>query len=406
MNPFQSALTQLQKAAIVAEVSDQTIKRLEKPERVVEATLPVVMDSGKEELFSAYRVQYNSARGPYKGGIRYHPDVDKDDVQALGLWMAIKCAVVNLPMGGGKGGVVVNPKKLSETELEKLSREFVRKFQDVIGPEKDVPAPDVYTNAQIMRWMAEEYIQLTGNAKGKAVVTGKPLDFGGSEGRNTATAQGGFYVLQDFVQKKDLSPDLKIAIQGFGNAGSIFGELAKDAGHTVVAVSDSKGGIYSEVGLDIASVAKYKETNRTVVGFPESQEISNEALLLLNVDVLVPAALESVVTADNAGEIKAKVILELANGPTTPEADELLFKHNITVIPDVLANAGGVTVSYYEWDQNMKDEHWEADEVAEKLKSKMESAFEAVYNFAKEKKVDLRTAAFAVALRRIEEAMG
>ncbi len=404
MNAYDNAMRQLDKAAKLMALDENIVAILSNPERIVNTSLPVKMDDGSLQIFQAYRVQYNSARGPYKGGIRFHPQVDLDEVKALSFWMAIKCAVVDIPMGGGKGGAVLDPKALSKSELERISRAWVRAFKDVIGPDKDIPAPDVYTTPEIMAWMADEYSQLVGK-KALGVVTGKPLDFGGSKGRGTATAQGGFYVLTEAVNKLNLKPNkLKVAIQGFGNAGSVMARLLAEAGYQIVALADSKSVIYNKSGLDIDKVIKHKEENKILSGYQHAQEISPEELFALDVDILVPAALENQITHDNAEAIQAKIIVELANGPTTPEADEILYQKDILVIPDVLANAGGVTVSYFEWLQNNSENYWSEEEVDRELKEKMMPAFDNVFGKAKEYKVDMRTAAFVAALERIAKA--
>lgn len=402
MNVYDNALRQLETAAKVMDLHPDTLAKLSSPERVVMASLPVKMDDGTLRIFQAYRVQYNSARGPYKGGIRFHPQVNLDEVKALSFWMAIKCSVVGIPMGGGKGGVIVDPKALSTKELERLSRAWIRAFRSVIGPEKDIPAPDVYTTPQIMAWMADEFSQLEGKPS-LGVVTGKPVEFGGSLGRGTSTAQGGFYVLQAAVKQLDLVPKgLKVAIQGFGNAGAVMAGLLFEAGYKVVAVADSSSAIYDDNGLDIPELMQYKNETKSVKGFKGSKEISTEELFALDIDVLVPAALENQITADNAANIKAKILLELANGPTTPEADDILFHNKVVLIPDVLANAGGVTVSYFEWVQNLSNYYWSAEEVDQKLQDKMIPAWQAVWDAGQKYGVNLRTAAFITALARID----
>jgi glutamate dehydrogenase len=368
------------------------------------ASLPVRMDDGSLQIFQSYRVQYNSARGPYKGGIRFHPQVDVDEVKALSFWMAIKCAVVDIPMGGGKGGVVVDPKSLSQAEIEKLSRAWIQAFRDVVGPDKDIPAPDVYTNPQIMAWMADEYSKLVGKQT-LGVVTGKPLDYGGSKGRETATATGGFYVLQEAIKEKNLKPEkLTVAVQGFGNAGSIMAKLLFDAGYKVVAVADSRATIYDRGGLDIDKLINHKQETSSVSEFKGAKEISTQELFELKVDILVPAALENQITKDNAENIQAKIIVELANGPTTPEADQILHGNQVLVIPDVLANAGGVTVSYFEWLQNNSNNYWSEEEVDKELKERMMPAYQAISAAAEEYQVNLRTAAFIKALERLDQA--
>lgn len=404
MNAYDNALRQLEKAAGLINLDKDVLTRLSSPEKVIMASLPVRMDDGTLQVFQAYRVQYNNARGPYKGGIRFHPDVDLDEVKALAFWMTIKSAVVNIPMGGGKGGVIVDPKSLSDGEKERLSRAWTRAFRPVIGPDKDIPAPDVYTTPQIMAWMADEFSQLEGKPS-IGVVTGKPLEYGGSLGRASATAMGGFYVLEQAVNKLSLNiKDLRVAIQGFGNAGATMASLLYDAGYKIVALADSKSMIYNPKGIDVVKATEYKEKNKSLAGFPDSKEISKEEFFALDIDVLVPAALENQITKDNAKDIKAKLVVELANGPTTPDADEILYKNKVVVIPDVLANAGGVTVSYFEWLQNISNNYWSAEEVDSELKERMVPSFEALWMTSQDKKTDLRTAAFMVALDRVAKA--
>lgn len=402
MNAYDNALRQLETAAKIMELNPETLARLSSPEKINMASLPVRMDDGTLKIFQAYRVQYNNARGPYKGGIRFHPQVNLDEVKALSFWMAIKCSVVGIPMGGGKGGVIVDPKSLSVTELERLSRAWIRAFRAVIGPEKDIPAPDVYTTPQIMAWMADEFSQLEGKPS-LGVVTGKPVEFGGSLGRGTSTAQGGFYVLQAAVKQIGLEhKGLKVAIQGFGNAGAVMANLLFEAGYKVVAVADSSAAIYDANGLNIPELASYKEKTKSVKGFAGSKEISTEELFALDVDILIPAALENQITGENANNIKAKILLELANGPTTPEADDILFKNKVVLVPDVLANAGGVTVSYFEWLQNLSNNYWSEEEVDEELRDRMMPAWKAVWETGQHYGVNLRTAAFIKSLERID----
>lgn len=406
INPFHSAMEQLNKAAkYLADDDKPWIDFLKQPEREVHVSLPVRMDSGEMNVFTGYRVQYNGARGPYKGGIRFHPDTDIDEVKALAFWMAVKCATVDIPYGGGKGGITVDPKKLSLRETERLTRVFTRAIKDIIGPHVDVPAPDVYTNPQIMAWMVDEYSKAVGKFT-PAVVTGKPIELGGSLGRGPATGQGGFDVLEQLATIQGMTPTkTTIAIQGFGNVGESFAEIASKAGYKVVAVSDSKGGIHNEKGLDIAKLINHKTETGSVENFAGSKKISNAQLLELDVHILVPAALENQITEDNTKKIKAKVVLELANGPTTPEADVDLFKRGVTVVPDVLSNAGGVTVSYFEWCQNLQGYYWSEAEVNEKLKKKMSTAFKSVWQLSQKNKIDLRTAAFVLAVTRIIKAI-
>ncbi|MEK7459913.1 MAG: Glu/Leu/Phe/Val dehydrogenase, partial [Patescibacteria group bacterium] len=407
-NPYQNAMAQLDKVALLKDFSSEFITRLREPDRDIRISIPVKMDDGSIKIFEGYRVEYNNTLGPYKGGIRYHQDTEINEVKALAFWMALKCAVVNIPMGGGKGGITVDPKVLSVGELERLSRGWVQKLSDILGPYKDVPAPDVNTTPEIMMWMVDEFKKITGDDTG-AVITGKPLGSGGSEGRGTATAQGGFYVFETLCAEVGLPKKCKVVIQGFGNAGSYAAKIWNDAGHTIIAVSDSKSGIYNGEGLDIEKLLEYKKNTGSLLDFEkenlESKNITNEELLELECDLLIPAAFENVITENNASKIKAKVILELANGPLTPEADEILFKKQIKIIPDVLANAGGVIVSYFEWQQNLKREHWSEKEVFEKLKPILNNASTEIFKKSKELNTSLRASAFIVALERIQEKM-
>jgi len=414
---FENAMLQLEKAAKVIDLDPNVLKLLQAPERIIQLKVPVKMDSGEIKIFNGYRVQYNNLAGPYKGGIRYFPSVDLDEVKALAFWMTIKCSVAGIPMGGGKGGVAVNPKELSKGELERLSRAFGKAIAPNIGPLVDVPAPDVYTNAEIMNWVKESFIEYKKNQakeigvemtaeqikKLDAVITGKAVDQGGSLGRDRATAMGGFMILQNMVETR-LTASLQptIAIQGFGNAGGVMAELCSAAGYKVVAVSDSGSGVYNEAGLNISEVIKHKQSTGGLKGFAGAKEITNAELLETACDVLIPAALENQITADNAEQVKAKFILELANGPVTPEADVILAKNGIKSVPDVLTNSGGVTVSYFEWEQNLAGSHWTEDEVFAKLKAIIVPAFTEIWQLAEEKKIDLRTAAFAKALLRLQ----
>ncbi len=405
MNAYDNALRQLEKAAQLMVLDKDVVLRLSSPEKTLMASLPIKMDDGHLQIFPAYRVQYNQARGPYKGGIRFHPQVDLDEVKALGFWMTIKCAVANIPMGGGKGGVVVDAKSLSQAETERLSRAWVRAFREEIGPAKDIPAPDLYTTPQIMAWMADEYSQLVGKPSW-GVVTGKPLEFGGSLGREQATAQGGMFILSALIDKMGLKADkLKVAVQGLGNVGGGMAELLYKQGYKVVAVADSKNVIYNEHGLDIPKLLEHKKNKKSLTDFPGVKEISLAEFFVLPVDILVPAAMENQITDNNAPDIAAKIILEMANGPTTPEADEILYKKGIVVVPDVLANSGGVTVSYFEWVQNLSNNYWSEAEVTSELKEKMTSAWQAVESVSDKYKVDFRTAAFVTALERIAAAI-
>ncbi|MFC1788058.1 Glu/Leu/Phe/Val dehydrogenase [Patescibacteria group bacterium] len=403
-NAFENALIQLERANKVQPFSEEFLVQLRTPDKELHFEIPLQMDDGSIKVLEGYRVQHNNARGPFKGGIRFHQDTDIHEVRALAFWMSLKTAAVNIPMGGGKGGVTVNPKELSETEKERLARGWVKAIVDDIGPKKDVPAPDVNTTPQIMAWMADEYGKLTGDTSG-AMFTGKPLDKGGSEGRGQATAQGGFYVFETLREKLGLPLQCRVVIQGFGNAGRIAAEIWTQAGHKVVAVSDSRGAVHNAEGLDVAAVGKHKDETRSVVGAPGAMSISDQELLALECDLLIPAALEHVITQDNADSVKAKAVLELANGPTVPEADDILFEKGITVIPDIVANAGGVTVSMFEWQQNLAGEHWSESEVLDKLRPLMESAASDIYEKAQILNTDLRRAAFIIALERIEQAL-
>jgi len=404
-NPYEIFLEQLERASKVLKLKEDIVEMLKHPERVIEVSIPVKMDDGSIKVFTGWRSQHNTALGPTKGGIRYHWNVTKEEVMALSAWMTFKNAVMNLPYGGGKGGIRVNPKEMSEGEIERLSRTYIQRIYKYIGPEEDIPAPDVYTNPQIMAWMMDEYSKLVGKFS-PGVITGKPLIVGGSKGRKTATARGGFFVLREALKVKgERFEDMKAAIQGFGNAGSHAAIYLYEAGVKVVAVSDSKGGIFKEDGLPIPDVVKHKKETRSVIDFPGAKNITNEELLELNVDILVPAALEDVITEENAPRVKARYILELANGPTTPEADEILTSKGVMILPDILANAGGVTVSYFEWVQNLMNYYWEEEEVDQKLDRKMSNAFREVYEASKEFNIDMRRSAYVVALRRITEAM-
>lgn len=373
--------------------------------RIFEFDIPVKMDSGEEKTFKGFRVQYNDARGPCKGGIRYHPDETIDTVKALAAWMTWKTAVVGIPYGGGKGGIICNPKEMSQGEIERLSRGFMRAIADKIGPMVDIPAPDVYTTPQIMAWMMDEYEKIVGH-KCPAIITGKPLELGGSEGRSDATAQGVIYTIIDAA--KNLGIDLKgakVVVQGYGNAGYYVATKMHELGAIIIGVSDSKGGIFNEEGFCPFKAFDFKKENGTVVGFSDTKEITNAELLELECDILVPAALENQITKENADKIKAKIVAEAANGPTTPEADEILYKKGVFMIPDFLCNAGGVTVSYFEWVQNIYGYYWTREEVLEKLEKIMIKAFADVLSMSKISDVDMRTAAYMVAVKRVADAM-
>lgn len=399
-NPFENAISQLARANKIAESNGNIIKILSAPDREIKVSIPVSMDDGTLQVFEGYRVQYSDILGPYKGGIRFHPDTEINEVKALALWMTIKTSVMDLPMGGGKGGITVDPKKLSKNELENLSRGWVKKLHPILGPNTDVPAPDVNTNSEIIGWMSDEYKKITGDDT-NATFTGKSIDNGGSEGRTQATGLGGFYSFDALREKAGLPKSCRVIIQGMGNVGGYAAQIFHDHGHKIIGMSDSKMGIVNESGLDPREVEKYKKEKGTLAGFPDSKEITNGELLIQETDVLIPAALENQITKENAEKIKAKFILELANGPTTPEADDVLFSRGIPIVPDVLANAGGVTVSTFEWEQNLKKEHWTENEVLEKLKKLMQEQTEIIWDSSKELKTDLRRAAFILALSRL-----
>jgi glutamate dehydrogenase (NAD(P)+) len=379
-------------------------KVLRVPKRELTVNFPVTMDDGHVEVFTGYRVQHNLSRGPAKGGIRYHQDVTLDEVRALAMWMTWKCAVVNIPYGGGKGGVIVDPKKLSIKEVEGLTRRFTTELSPLIGPDRDIPAPDVNTNAQTMAWIMDTFSMHSGYTI-SGVVTGKPIAVGGSLGRNEATARGAVFTLLQASRSLDIPlTSARVAIQGYGNAGSIAADLLAAEGSTIIAVSDSSGGIYNAKGLDPARVSAWKREHGTVVGFPGSEEISNEAVLEVECEILVPAALENQITHVNASHINARIVAEAANGPTTPEADAILYDRGIFVIPDILCNAGGVTVSYFEWVQDMQSFFWTEERINQSLKEIMDRAFEAVHSMSHRHSVDMRTAAYMVAVARVAEA--
>ncbi|OGG05524.1 hypothetical protein A3D05_01825 [Candidatus Gottesmanbacteria bacterium RIFCSPHIGHO2_02_FULL_40_24] len=432
INPFASALRQLDKALRYLKLENWQVEKFRNPDKIITVYFPVEMDDGTKRIFHGFRVQYNNSRGPYKGGIRYHPQVDMNEVNALAFWMAIKCAVADIPMGGGKGGIEVDPKKLSEGELERLSRQYVKAIVNDIGSDIDVPAPDVNTSSKIMAWMIDEYLNLklknqssnvnTGEShKLMATFTGKPIDKGGSAGRNEATGRGGFFVLEDLIKKIKLKgrygKNYTVAVQGFGNVGYHIAKFLFEAGYRIVALSDSKGAIVvNNIEKDcfnpnlVLDCKKEKGTLAScycvgsVCDLKNGKNITNEKLLELPVDILIPSAMENQIVKENAGKIKAKIVLEMANGPTTPEADEILYRSNIIIAPDVLANSGGVTVSYFEWLQNIRNEVWDESEVNKRLKNKIVAALGNVFDEAKNRRVDLRTAAFILAIKRITAA--
>lgn len=405
INPFEMAIKQLEIAAQRLKLDPGVLEILKHPRRVIEVSVPVKMDDGTVRVFKGYRVQYNAARGPFKGGIRYHPDVDLDEVKALAAWMTWKCGVLDLPYGGAKGGVACDPKKMTRAEKERVTRRYISMIVDDIGPYKDIPAPDVYTDAQTMAWIMDTYSTLKGYGD-PAVVTGKPIDLGGSEGRAEATGRGVAICAREAA--KHLGVDLKkatVAVQGYGNVGVSAVKIMHDWGCRVVAASDSKGGVYNPDGFDPRSLLEHKEKTGTVVGYPGCKTITNEEVLELKCDILIPAALENVITKENASRIRARIVAEGANGPTTPDADEILQRNKVFVIPDIVANAGGVTVSYFEWVQNLNREHWTEDEVNKKLEEKMVKAFWDVVKLSEKHEVYTRTAAYMLGVGRVAQAM-
>ena len=411
---FADAIKRLDEAAAYAEIHPEAIERLKHPKLIIQVSIPVRMDDGSLRVFEGYRVRHDDTRGPGKGGLRFHPQVDLSEVKALAFWMTCKCAVVGIPYGGAKGGVVVNPKELSHLELERLSRGFIKEIADFIGPETDIPAPDVYTNPMIMGWMMDEYSDIT-RRRTPAVITGKPIPLGGSLGRDDATGRGAYYCIKELEAQRGWNPpEIRVAVQGFGNAGQHVARLLHGDGYKIVAASDSTGAIFSNAGFDIPSLIYGKQQTRKLKAVycngalcetVEAETLTNDALLELDVDILVPAALENQITAENVDRIKAPVIVEVANGPTTSEADRVLRQKDVLVIPDILANAGGVTVSYFEWVQNKAGYYWQVEEVQTKLQTIMAREFHAVYDKMEEHNIDMRTAAYAHALRRIAEAI-
>ena len=400
----------LKKIAKLTNLTKEELEILSTPNHIWKTEIEI---SGKK--YPAFRVQFNNSRGPYKGGIRFHPEVNEDEVTDLAFWMTLKTAVADLPLGGGKGGVRVNPKELSPQEIEELSRKYIQAFYEHLGPDKDIPAPDVYTNPQVMAWMRNEYEKIVGRSS-PGMITGKPLDCGGSRVRDIATALGGAYILEEAVKK--LNVGRKVAIQGFGNAGSNAAAILHRLGYKIMAVSDSQGGVYSEDGIDPNKALDIKKAGgmlgcyclgtvcepSQLIKEGKCRAITNEELLELNVDILIPSALSEVITKENAAKVKAKIILELANGPTTPEADDILYQNGVTVIPDILGNSGGVTVSCFEWQQNLNNESWSEEKVKSKLKEKMISAFNQLWNIFEKNSFDLRTTAYIHAIRKILDA--
>jgi len=403
--PYEVAVRQLEIAAEKLELNADLVEILKHPRRVIIVSIPIKMDNGTIKVFTGYRVQHNGARGPFKGGIRYHPEVNLDEVKALAMWMTWKCAVMNIPYGGAKGGAVCNPKEMSKGELERLTRRYTYMILDDIGPYKDVPAPDVYTDAQTMAWIMDTYSSIKGYSVPE-VVTGKPVESGGSYGREGATGLGVAICTREAC--KVLKTNLKgstVAVQGFGNVGVSAAKNLHKMGCRIVAISDSKGGIYKPEGIDLNEIVAHKKKTGTVMSYEGAKTITNKELLELECAVLIPAALENLITGDNAPKIRAKMIVEGANGPTTPEADEVLYKKGVFVVPDILANAGGVTVSYFEWIQNLHREQWTEEEVNRKLEEKMVNAFADVLETSKKYNVHMRTAAYMLSVKRVAEAI-
>ncbi len=423
---FTDAITRLDKAAEYANIDAEALLKLRTPKSILEVSIPVRMDNGSLQVFKGYRVRHDDTRGPTKGGIRFHPNVHLAEVKALAFWMTCKCAVVGIPFGGGKGGVIVDPKKLSRLELERLSRGYIEAVADFIGPETDIPAPDVYTNAMIMGWMMDEYSKIR-RQRTPAVITGKPIPLGGSLGRSDATGRGTYYCIKELERIRGWNPeDIRVAVQGFGNAGQHVARLLFADGYRIVAISDSQGGILRNSGIDITCAIKHKNagrnvySERSVCGCPicgsiechcktgddsNGSSITNEELLELDVDLLIPAALEDQITGDNAARVKAAVIVEVANGPTTADADDILNSKGILVIPDILANAGGVTVSYFEWVQNRAGDYWTVDKVESRLHKIMSLEFNAIHDLMTDRGIDMRTAAYAHSISRLGKAI-
>ena len=405
-NLLDIALVRLDDAARHIQIDPDVLEKLKYPRETTKVRLLIRMDDGSRKSFLAWRCRYDDTRGPTKGGIRFHPDSTADEVETLAFWMTFKCAVMNLPYGGGKGAVRIDPRKLSKSELERLSRAYMQAFSRIIGPDRDIPAPDVYTNSMIMGWMADEYAQIVGE-NSPAVITGKPIALGGSVGRDDATARGGFYLVRELAKDLGLGQQMRVAVQGFGNAGQFIAKLLAADGHKIVAVSDSSGGIHSAAGLNVDQLIATKAAGKPVSSLAGGgiSTLDQDGLIACDCDLLVPAALENMIHEKNADRVKAKAILELANGPVTPEADAILAKKNIIVLPDILANAGGVTVSYFEWVQNRQGFYWPLDEVHRRLQEIMVREGRAIWKVVQDKKVTCRTAAYVHALGRLANAI-
>src|SRR5229473_3572433 len=404
LNPFRISQIQFDLAAEYLKLDAGLRQILRTPKRVMEVAIPVKLDNGQVKVFTGFRVQHNVARGPAKGGLRYHPNLTLDEVKALAAWMTWKTATVHLPYGGAKGGVICDPKRMSKGELERMTRRYATEIMPIIGPEVDVPAPDMYTDAQTMAWIMDTYSMAVGHAS-PGVVTGKPVSVGGSEGRTDATGRGCLYVTEEACKVKKISlRGASVAIQGFGNVGSAVARLFAEKKAKIVAISDSRGGVHNPRGIDPLRAIRYKERSGTVVGMPGASRISNDELLALKCDILVPAALENVITLHNADQIKAKIVAEAGNGPTTPHADEILSRKGVFVVPDILANAGGVTVSYFEWAQDLQGFFWQVQEVNSKLEFVMRRAFNDVHETMRKFHVYPRAAAYILAVGRVADA--
>jgi glutamate dehydrogenase len=403
-NEFDKFLAQLEKTREFVNIEENIYRQLQSVQKFLEVSVPVKMDNGEVRVFRGYRSQYNNARGPFKGGIRFHQNVNEGEVKALSAWMAFKTAVVDIPLGGGKGGVIVNPKELSAGELERLARGYIRAISPLIGDRVDVPAPDVNTTPEIMGWMLDEYEHIRGHHEG-GVITGKPLSIGGSKARGYSTAQGGYYILDEAVKKLRLSKDATVSIQGFGNAGRNIAKILQDKGYKIISVSDSSATIVNAIGIDIDEAGRYKDKTGALLGYVGAEVMRKTDCHAQDADIFVPAALENSITGNDAKDLKAKLVIELANGPLTPEAEQVLNERGVTVVPDILTNAGGVVVSYFEQVQNAYGYYWEEAEVLEKLEKIMRRSFGEVWKLAEEKKTTLRNAAYAIAVSRIAEAM-
>jgi glutamate dehydrogenase (NAD(P)+) len=405
INPYQTAVQQLDEASKLIKLDDGMRQVLANPKRVLTVSLPVKMDNNEIKVFTGFRSQHNDARGPYKGGIRYHPQVSIDEIKALSMWMTWKCAVADIPYGGGKGGIICNPKEMSEDELERLTRRYAYAISDIIGPRTDIPAPDVYTGGKEMAWIMDTYSALKGDFMQPEIITGKPLAIGGSLGRTEATGRGLSFTVREAAKRLKINMNTAtVVVQGFGNAGQYSAQFLEEQGAKVIAVSDSNGGGSNKDGIQVGALRKHKEKKGSVVGFPGTRPISNEDLVEMECTILVPAALENQITSKNAGKIKAKIVAEAANGPTTPDADDILYKNGIMVIPDILANGGGVTVSYFEWLQNLRREYWKEDEVNQRLDRNISKAFSDVYETHDQYTVNMRKASTLLAIKRVVEA--